>query len=200
MKRFYYRFRIMTLTLALGMASVSFSKHLSNNFFTESNQIESNSVFYVYPFKASKIHYYRDHYPNKEEIIQNRDISLYDSAGRFSNCMVQTSEFNFCQQERVEARAFILNHLKEKKRGYIFYRWEGFDSYGDTHIFVEPDENGKWVVVSRNTGDLRFQHNISEKKAYIIRYKRAITDSYPFIKGERYLSLLDNEKNEIEKF
>lgn len=190
----------MTLTLALGMASVSFFKYLSNRFFTESSQTESNSVFYVHPFKASKIHYYRYHYPNIEEIIQNRDISLYDSGGRFSNCMVQISEFNFCRQERNKARKFILNHLKEKKRGYIFYRWAGFDSYGDTHIFVEPDERGKWVVVLRNTGDLRFQHNISEKKAYIIRYNRAMRDSYPFNKGERYLSLLDNEHNEIEKF
>lgn len=196
MKRFYRQFRVVTLTLAFGLASVPFFNNLSykwNVVSVDVPQVESESPIYVSPYEVPKP-------PTKEEIFQARDMTLYDLGKAFSNCAVPSSKYNKCKKEKIKAREFIWNHWKAKKRAYIAYEWTGADTGGDIHIFIEPDDKGRWFFALRSTGDLRFMLEIRETKAHLIKYKRATENAHWLEKGEWYLSLLDENGEEVNGF
>lgn len=203
MKRFYQGFRPMLFTLALGLMSVYFFNSLSeswNEVSVKLPQVETESPLYVLPFETPKL-------ATDEELFQGRDLSLYDF-GLFPNCDVSLSKSNKCRKERKKAREFIWNHWRAKKRTYIIYDWTGHDA--DTRIFIEPDKSGKWVIVWRRKdgcGDcmyqigeegIKFYLGVIERKFYSIKYKRAQEDEfYGLEKGERYLSLIDENGEEM---
>ena len=196
MKRFYQRFRIILLTLALGLASAYFFNSLSerwNEVSVKLPQAESQSPLYVLPYKMPKR-------ATDEELFQGRDLSLYNF-GQFSDCVISHFDDNQCKRERKKARDFIWSHWRAKKRAYIIYDWTGHD--GDTRIFIEPDKSGRWVIVWRfknNCMDCMYQIGedgmkttlgVIDWKFYSIKYKRAQEDEYGSKKGERFLSLFD---------
>lgn len=196
----YLRFRILLLTLALGLVSVPFFNNLYERW-TEIKvdvpQVESETPIFVVidnpPFYKSF---------TQADLIENRDLSLYDSHPAFSNCFNQgfdDSEFRKCQKELPKTRDFIFQHWKEKKRAYIVYEWTGVDCAGDIHIFIEPDNNGEWHIILRSAGDFRYQ-NLEETIGFSLKYKRATVDDYPLEKGTLYLSVRDEKGKEVEAF
>lgn len=190
MKRFYSKFRVFLLMLALGLSSVTFFNALYEKW-TEVKvdlpQVQSDTPILVYPRNPD---FYKTF--TKEDLIQDRDLSLYDSGGEFSNCFNHgfgNLEFRKCEKQQSEARSFIVKHLEEKKRGYIIYEWSGADAGGEIHIFIEPESNREWSVIMRSAGDYRYQ-KLRETKGYSTKYKRAKSDDdYPFEIGT---SLLNN--------
>ena len=187
--------------LALGLSSATFFNTLSEKWMevrVDLPQVQSDTPIFVYPYNPPFYKKFTD-----EDLIQNRDLSLYEIRDEFSNCFNHgfgDSEFRNCQKQQFQARNFILKHWKEKKRGYIIYEWSGCDSGGRTHIFVEPDSSGEWSVILRSTGDYRYQ-NLEETKGYSVKYKRATSDDdYPFKIGTYFLSVLDENGEEVDKF
>lgn len=73
-----------------------------------------------------------------EIILQGRDLSLYDKADT-NKCSTQT-----CRDKKM--REFVWQHWKNKKRGYVFERRQGIDLSVTTHIFIEPNEQGEWII------------------------------------------------------
>lgn len=74
-----------------------------------------------------------------EEIFQGRDISQYNKA--------DTSKSGSYKSTQKKMRNFIWKQWQNKKRGYIENRLAGIDAGQTDHIFIEPDEEGKWKVV-----------------------------------------------------
>lgn len=200
MKRFYSKFRIFLLMLAFGLSSVAFFNALYERL-TEVTvdlpQVQSDTPILVYPRNPD---FYKTF--TVEELVENRDLSLYDSGGEFSNCFnhgFSDCEFRKCEQRQSEARKFIFEHWKEKKRGYIVYECSGIDSVSTTHIFVEPDNNGEWSIVLRSAGDLRDQ-NIRETRGFSAKHKRAKSEDYPFYIGTKFLIILNENGGEADRF
>lgn len=111
MKPISSKFRIMLLTLAFGLAAVPFFNTVYEKW-TEIQvdlpQVQSETPIYVYPINPP---FYKK--ITQEEIIQNRDLSLYEVGKTFSNCfdhLFGTSEFRKCQKQLSKARDFIFKH------------------------------------------------------------------------------------------
>lgn len=200
MKNYCYRFRFFLLTLAFGLASVPVFNNLYERW-TEIKvdipQVESETPIIVVTENPP---FYKTF--TQADLIENRDLSLYDSHSAFSNCFNQGfdgSEFRKCQKELPKTRDFIFQHWKEKKRAYIVYEWTGVDCSGDVHIFIEPDNDGEWHIILRSAGDFRYQE-LTEWVGYSLKYKRATDDNYSLEKGTFYLSVRDEKGNEIDGY
>lgn len=73
-----------------------------------------------------------------EMILQHRDLSLYEKSNT-SKC----GTYNCIERKQ---REFVWEHWKNKKRGYIKSFTQGIDFSYSTHIFIEPNEQGEWIV------------------------------------------------------
>jgi hypothetical protein len=108
-------------------------------------------------------------------IAQGRDLSLYDDGGH-ANCragMVRfqgesAADFNSENCRILKVRDFIWEHWQNKRKGYIRISFDSVDAVSTSHIFVEPDQNGKWHVAWR-----------------IVRHFGEITDITDIISVER---------------
>ncbi len=89
-------------------------------------------------------------------LAEGRDVRQYDQGGHF-DCRRWTPAAidNGQENERrissaIEtARNFIWERWQNKKRGYVRLTFDSVDAAGTSHIFIEPDENGKWQIVWR---------------------------------------------------
>jgi hypothetical protein len=140
MKRFYMKFRILLLTLALGMASVPFFKMLYERW-TEVRvdvpQIESNAPLIVDVNKQL----------DDATLDGKRDLSLYEYGGYVVPCDDDKSKLSReCRDEKSRIRQFFLNHWKAKKLSYVTVM-------DNQSIFIEPDKNGEWHIVRRTIKD-----------------------------------------------
>lgn len=143
MKRFYSKFRIILLTLAIGLASVPFFQSLKENL-TEIRvdlpQVESTTPIFITPYASQE----------NETVIQDRNLSLYDFGGKILNCdEFEKNEAKICEDDKIKARGFIWNHFKNKKLGYIINIVMCDYSYCEEYFFIEPDENGEWHIPRR---------------------------------------------------
>jgi hypothetical protein len=92
-------------------------------------------------------------------IAKERDSQLYDQGGHI-DCRRWTPKAfkNGEENERriasalETARHFIWKHWQDKKRGYIRVTSNTVDNTATSHIFIEPDADGKWQVVWRIAG------------------------------------------------
>jgi hypothetical protein len=57
--------------------------------------------------------------PSRQEIAQQRDLNLYEDGGEFSTGPISEHYPKGEIPNIVSLRAFILNHWKQQKRGYI---------------------------------------------------------------------------------
>lgn len=135
-------------------------------------------------------------------IREDRDLSQFDNAGEFSKrCFLQDNSKE-CEKKKIEARKFLLNHWKEKKRATIRYYWSGADVEGECYFFIEPDDNGRWrIIIVREFFGIGFMdNNLNLFEATSMKYKRAMKDDYSFEIGTYYLSFTDETGNEVEGF
>lgn len=73
-----------------------------------------------------------------EMILQGRDLSIYDKADT-DKCDNQT-----CRDKKI--REFVWQHWVNKKRGYISSGWQGIDLSVTTHIIIESNKQGEWII------------------------------------------------------
>jgi hypothetical protein len=184
MKPGYLKFRILLFTLALGLASVRFFIFLYEEWTVvrvDLPQVQSETPIFVYARNPAFYHKITD-----EELIQDRDLSLYDL-------------YCLSWRERSQVRKLIFKYWEAKKQAYINYVNCAGDSCSEIHIFIEPDNNGKWLIVLRYTGDLRYPF-LEEERGFSLKFKRATEDEYPLGKGQFFLSVLDKNGKEIAGF
>jgi hypothetical protein len=198
MKRFYFKFRVLLLTLAFGLTSVPFFNGLYERWSripVNLPQTESESPLYVHPWQS----HVEPKIEVKELIKEGRDLSLYDFGGDISNCgMILVTEAVKCEKEYAAARNFIWQHWQEKKLAYIVYNVSGTDAGVEFHIVIEPDENGEWHMIwfgerwgVDNEGTII--HDVKE-----VKRKRAENGSGKVFLGN--LSFLDKNGQEVERW
>jgi hypothetical protein len=92
-----------------------------------------------------------------QAVAGTRNLSLYDDAGHF-DCRRFTREAIYKKPEEEkariassmeDARAFIWEHWKSKKRGYIQITFNSVDATSTSHIFIEPYTSSVWQVTWR---------------------------------------------------
>jgi len=137
MKRFYKKFRIMLLTLALGLASIPFFKMIHERW-TEVRinvpQVESDAPFIVTPFERFK----------DITLTDNRDLSLYEFGGDYDFCAKDKSlETQKCEVALEKGRKLVWKYWNAKKQSYFTI------SDKKKYIFIEPDSDGKWHIITR---------------------------------------------------
>jgi hypothetical protein len=79
-----------------------------------------------------------------KEVIQGRDIELYDNGGDFIAYRPDQPIPRIA-----ELRRFLWDHWRQKRRGYVRDGITGMDHHVETHYFVEPDAGGKWQISCR---------------------------------------------------
>ena len=80
------------------------------------------------------------------DIAQGRDLSAYDDAGHL-DCGRSSHRELFDRVQCIgEARAFISEHWRQRRRGYIRLSQDSVDAHATAHIFVEPDSHGVWRI------------------------------------------------------
>ena len=88
-----------------------------------------------------------------KDVAQKRDLTRYEDGGhffcggRFGGASMGPSELEEC--DRVRIRNFIWNHWQNKTMGYVVFTGNSVDAVSTSHIFIEPDKNGKWHVAWR---------------------------------------------------
>jgi hypothetical protein len=135
---------------------------------------------------------------------EGKPLTLYDNGGRFGCGITLKSEYSDCQNSLVRARRFLWEHWQQKRRGYAVVRFGSTDAVSDSHIFIEPDENGAWrvawrierVVSINKSGDIDVVPDIRE-----LEWAVATEKSFnPYTKpGTSILIFKDRDGKEIEK-
>lgn len=201
MKSFYFKLRVLLFTLAFGLASIPFFNGPAERWReipVNIPQIESQAPLQIYPWESTV----EPQIPVREMVKQKRDLSQYNFGGDVSSCgFVLTTEFAKCLKEKKAARDFILNHWQEKKLAYLVYNVSGEDAGVEFHIVIEPDENGDWHMLwfgerwgmPPNRGT--FIEDVRQ-----VKIKRAGRSDYPYDRGTEYLSFLDKNGQEIERW
>jgi hypothetical protein len=83
------------------------------------------------------------------DLVQRRDLKLYNDGGHFDCRDLALSDTVPRNCDLPKARDFIWKHWQQKRRGYIRVTFDSVDTMSTSHIFVEPDDHGVWVVVWR---------------------------------------------------
>lgn len=138
-------------------------------------------------------------------VTDDRDLSLYDFGGRQGCGIVRLSEVSRCKSSIRNARAFIWKHWQEKKRGYVIVKMASVDAESDSHIFIEPNENGIWHIVWKweRIFAVSMAEDISGRIDQIpeIRFverKRATNEDYEYEPGTSYLLFLGKDGEVIQ--
>jgi hypothetical protein len=107
--------------------------------------------------------------------VQKRDLAHYDGGGTF--------DFNWGigpkahERMRPKLREFLWEHWSQKRLGHvvaIFYTIEGDPT---THnLYIEPDESGRWRVVSEHESECCWFYALEKKKRK--RERRKGTEIY----------------------
>ena len=186
--------------LALGLASARFFSFIYDQW-TEIQvdlpQVNSETPIIITPkpILTKELIYKRS------LISKDRDLSQFDNGGTYTDQCLSQSVENNCKTI-IDARKFILKHWKEKTRAKIKYEWSGVDTEGDIHIFVEPDDKGKWRIIwiDKYYGfDLQDRDNLRMEEFYSVKFKLAKNDDFSEI-GNYYLSFSDENGKEIRGF
>jgi hypothetical protein len=81
-----------------------------------------------------------------KNIIQDREMSKYYNGGYF-DCRdgpVWVESRGTCDENKI--RDFIWQHWTKRQRAYIRVTYNSVDAIGTSHIFIEPNKQGKWTV------------------------------------------------------
>lgn len=85
------------------------------------------------------------------EIAQGRDLSRYDKLVLRDPDPHHFWEFRY-NPTFAQARMFIWKHWQDRKRAYLKLTISGIDHTDTSHIFVEPDDSGRWRIYWRHLG------------------------------------------------
>jgi hypothetical protein len=83
------------------------------------------------------------------DIAQGRDLSVYDAGGHLDCTRTAHPELFGRVQCIAEARSFIWDHWRQRRRGYVRLSQASVDAQATAHIFIEPDSDGVWRIAWR---------------------------------------------------
>jgi hypothetical protein len=89
-------------------------------------------------------------------IFEGREKSLYDDGGQQGCGLEQLKIARLkCERSMEQARRFIWDHWKKRKRGYVGVANTSQKAEWVTHLFIEPTFKGKWRMYERTVPMLR---------------------------------------------
>src|SRR5262245_52741381 len=139
--------------------------------------------------------------PEPETVIGNRDLDNYEFGGQGAECSSAFWSESDCDKLKNKEREFILKHWKKRKRAYIVLKRSGMHYSKTIHVFIEPDKNGEWCVVSREkylSHLSGFTNTIDENRGYFIKIRSAKEEGYCCeSRGTNLLFFLDKDGNEV---
>jgi hypothetical protein len=209
MKRGYSRFRTSLMAFSLGLAAVYMWQGLSFAWWgvpVDLPEARSASILEVtVPLEGKPPEYLCDEFTDendrasclKQLIFEGRDISLYDDGGRvFTGCDDYPS---YCKKPLAKARRFVWEHWKKHKRGHITVVSGNPERVWARHLFIEPNAEGRWVVVERTVPMLRERSELRLDDLIEIKWKRATADDERFgvTRGTLFLWLDDITGNSL---
>ncbi len=83
------------------------------------------------------------------DIAQGRDLSIYDAGGHLDCGRAAHRELFDRVKCIAEARSFISEHWRQRRRGYLRLSQDSVDAHATAHIFIEPDSHGVWRIAWR---------------------------------------------------
>ena len=197
MKQMYFRLRIALMAFALGLAVVymwnGISIGMSSNLIDLPKINSEDEILFIFPSTARDASPY--YIPKEGEIIDGRDLSLYDVGGYIEICGLK-DEWTGCLKRREAARRFVFDHWTEKRRGYIQVGHPCADCSPVDHIFIEPDPNGDFrIVVTLETNG-----PLSTEEASKVRFRRADQEEKWRTDSATILVFVDRKGTEIDYF
>jgi hypothetical protein len=97
------------------------------------------------------------------DVAQGRDLLKYEKL------VLRDPEPRHFWEDRKpivgQARTFLWEHWRDGKRGYLVLTMTGVDHSGTSHVFVEPDDSGRWRIYSRS---LDSRELVDEPTAYAV--------------------------------
>jgi hypothetical protein len=139
------------------------------------------------------------------DIAQERDLASYDDGGDI-NCRVGTvrypgetaADFSWERCQLSKFRDFVWEHWQTKRRGYLRISFDSVDAVSTSHLFIEPDTDGKWHVawrIVRHIGEITDMPNIRG-----IKQRAATSNDFGCrcSPGSMILSFIDWEGDEIQ--
>lgn len=167
MKHSYSRIRIVLRTFGLGLAAFLMWQGLSLNWWgvrVDLPEARSGNVLEVTVPLEKKPVYICDEFSDQNDraaclqqvIFESRDRSLYDDGGQ-QGCGLEQRKVSplKCEQSMKQARRFIWDHWKKRKRGYVAIANASDTSEWVTHLFIEPTAEGHWRMDERTIPMLR---------------------------------------------
>jgi len=89
-----------------------------------------------------------DHAFTRPDVAQGRNLGKYDKLD-----LIDREHFHPWEMWQnsilAQARTFVWEHWQKPKRAYLTLTLSSVDSTGTSHIFVEPDDTGRWRVYRR---------------------------------------------------
>lgn len=211
MKRAFWIFRITIRAFGLGLAAVFMWKALSiawQDVPVDLPKAQSSDVLVVtVPIerRTSEPKYFCDELSDEtakasclhQLVFEDRDLSVYDSFGR-QGCSFEELNANRrkCDQSLAKTRRFVWEHWKKRKLGYVAVARGSDGRTWTTHLFIEPNEEGKWRIVECPEPMLREpEYPEHYRLGDLIDVKWEIADEWEtrlgLTKGTRYLRLLN---------
>ena len=199
MKPVYSRLRIVLRAFAFGLAALYMWNGISiamSEILVELPKIDSeDETLFIFPSTARDASPY--YIPKEGEIIDGRDLSLYDEGGYIQTCIgFNDDEWTNCMKQRDAARRFVFDHWSAKRRGYIQIGHPCVDCSPVDHIFIEPDPTGEMrIVISLETnGPLRTE------EASRLKFRRATAEEKRRTDSATVLVFVDRYGAEIDYF
>jgi hypothetical protein len=81
------------------------------------------------------------------DITQGRDLNKYDKLELRDSEHLHPWEWH--NPVLAQARSFLWEHWRSRKRAYLVLTLSSVDHTGTSHMFVEPDDSGRWRVYRR---------------------------------------------------
>jgi hypothetical protein len=111
---------------------------------------------------------WQDHAFTSPDIAQGRNLKKYDKLE-----LIDREHFHPWEMSQnpvlSQARTFVWEHWQKHKRAYLMLTLSSVDSTGTSHIFVEPDDTGRWRVYQRY---LNRRELVDEPTAYSLVWVR----------------------------
>ena len=188
MKRIYSRLRIGMMTFALGLAVVYMINGLSivwSEVQVELPSAKSANILVVFT-DTSRIltrekNCGRDPRDTQaridcanERLFGTRDMSLYAQHEIICDSSKSDNYLSVCGfGEERRKRNLVWRHWREKARAHLIVYYVGAGWKSEAHYFIEPYDNGRWQLVSR---DKTFRTLIVDDQETEV----AIIDDYPW--------------------
>lgn len=111
---------------------------------------------------------WQDHAFTLPDIAQGRNLRKYDKLE-----LIDREHFHPWEMWQnpilAQARTFLWEHWRKPKRAYLILTLSTVDSTGTSHIFIEPDDTGRWRVYQRY---LDHRELVDEPTAYSLLWVR----------------------------